>query len=105
MFRLFRCSSSKPKALLCASRCVVCFVRKNARLHYDGAKQALNVIGGPDEDLQSRSKRNWVPNSVRDRQGLHLLGDAVYVGDVRSFLWVGVDAHIYQFSQLEEKKR
>lgn len=34
-----------------------------------------------------------------------MLGDAVYVGDVRSFLWVRVDAHIYQFSQLVEKKK
>lgn len=39
---------------------IVCFVLKDARFHYDGAKQALNDIGGPDEGLQSRSKRNRV---------------------------------------------
>lgn len=76
------------------------FVLKDARLHYDGAKQALNDICGPDEGLKSRSKKNRVADSVCDRQGVHVFGDVIYVGDVRPFLWVGVDAHIYQFSQL-----
>lgn len=43
-------------------------------------------------------------DSVCDGQGVHVLGDAVYVGDVGPFLWVGVDAHIYQFSQLGRRK-
>lgn len=33
-----------------------------------------------------------------------MLGDAVYVGDVGPFLGVGVDAHVYQFSQLGKRK-
>lgn len=98
----FWCSSSKPKALLWALCCMFCTERWQVALWW--SKTSLNVIGGPDEGLQSRSKRNRVANSVCDRQGLHVLGDAVYVGDVRSFLWVRVDAHIYQFSQLVEKK-
>lgn len=31
---------------------------------------------------------------------LHVFGNVVHVGDVRPLLWVGVDAHIYQFPQL-----
>ncbi len=84
---------------------VLFVVLKDARLHYDGAKQALNDICGPDEGLKSRSKKNRVADSVCDRQGMHVFGDVIYVGDIRPFLWVGVDAHIYQFSQLEEKKK
>ncbi len=84
---------------------VVFFVLKDAMLHDNGAKPALNDICGPDEGLKSRSKKNRVADSVCDCQGMHVFGDAIYVGDVRPFLWVGVDAHIYQFSQLEEKKK
>lgn len=35
-----------------------------------------------------------------ERDGLHLLGDVVHVGDVGSPLRIGKDAHIYQLSQL-----
>lgn len=34
------------------------------------------------------------------RHVLHVFGNVVHVGDVRPLLWVGVDAHIYQFPQL-----
>lgn len=38
------------------------------------------------------------------RDGLHLLGDVVHVGDVGPPLGIGADAHIYQLSQLKERE-
>lgn len=59
---------------------------------------------GQARAFESKSKKDKKADSVCDGEGLHVLGDAVYVGDVRPFLGVGVDAHIYQFSQLRKRK-
>lgn len=43
--------------------------------------------------------------SAARRARVHPLGNVVHVGDVRSLLWVWIDARVHQLSQLQRQKQ
>lgn len=63
-----------------------------------------DICGNVGQAFESKRRRKKKADSVCDGESVHVLGDAVYVGDVGPFLGVGVDAHVYQFSQLGKRK-